>query len=214
LQLSSQVNYISYNNAPVNELIDKSKFFGSKADIINIFFIRTFDEIKLQFDRIKQDIDDFATLSASMSGTKIANAVPYRYGSEPSDLGLQQFHRINTAIFTDVHMLLIALQQLNDLLECIIKKKLLPDVIDFEQLQIKYKNWLKTCTDFRNHLEHISERVVRGVSDLGNIINDSFSFDGETISIGPDQERMVEQFANDYFKIINKLIAQRSPRGS
>ena len=107
-----------------------------------------------------------------------------------------------TQLFLDIHFYLI----------CWDKIKILMDRIDFLINDIKFKGIIKkysSCLEkfrkFRNHLEHIGERIEGEIWkkplsyswDLGNIGGDYYSFAGEKIDISEKNIKILDNLYED-----------------
>lgn len=96
-----------------------------------------------------------------------------------------------TTLFSDIHHYFICWEEVNKLIKYLIEVQPIFEFTEAQYLELK-----KHC-DFRNHLEHITERIKRGVSDLGNLSNNEFSFDGESVDISlTDLEKLKELYKN------------------
>lgn len=145
---------------------------------VALLFAKTeMDKIRLQFRRIRQDA---ATVDA-LHRPEVAH-------EKWTDLSYQRMrHEAMTALFADIHFLLICLDKLDPFLRII--EKSLPNESELAGVRASFNQLLKDSNDFRNHMERIDERVQRGVSDLGNLTGSDFTFDGQKFSVGPARER-------------------------
>lgn len=78
-------------------------------------------------------------------------------------------------------------------------KKLQKDLADKELDEIvnKYQKQLKDLNDARNHIEHLDERIDR-VSDLGNLINGRYRFDGKFYDLYFEDMKKLKDELCDY----------------
>lgn len=90
---------------------------------------------------------------------------------------MAELKKSRTMLFSDLHHYFICWGEVNRLY--IYLNKIQP----LFTLPQKYLNELKIHCDFRNHLEHLEERIERGVTDLGNMFDDEFSFNNVTIDV-------------------------------
>ena len=126
------------------------------------------------------------------------------------DLSLQETreagprtNRIRTALFSDIHHYFICWGEVSKLYDVLAKVQ-----PTFKALPKTYANHLSEHRSFRNHLEHIDQRVERGISDLGNLSNDKFSFDGKQIDIGQADLQKLMQFYMELIGIARKNFKQ------
>lgn len=80
---------------------------------------------------------------------------------EKREEAMESFHHNNVALFADVHFLLICLDKIDRL------SKMLADRLGakIDRIRQDYSRSLKNYNDFRNHLEHIDDRIKNGVTD-------------------------------------------------
>lgn len=109
-------------------------------------------------------------------------------------------------LFADIHYLLISLKGIDSLL--ISLEKLFAGYPEIEYVRNKHRKCLADYDTFRNHLEHISERVKDGYTDLGTVIEDKFTFNNDEFEIGVNREKEVETLCGDIrtalFSIVQK----------
>lgn len=165
------------------------------------------DKIRLQFQRIRED----DSLIRSLVHPHILREdwfdeetrIKIRSDQEKSQKAL-------TALFADIHYLLIGLARLDLFLRWL--EKLLPSEPELRDVRGKFARLLKDSNDFRNHLEHINERIARGVSDLGNLSGTLFTFDGKQFDVGPALQAEVEAFFEALISGCEAISARQNPR--
>lgn len=140
-----------------------------KARIALMFMDNTMHAIRLQFKRIEEDN---ITLRKVVDVWKQA----MKEGKDSPHWGDHQ-----RTLFTDIHFLLESLGMFDAIF--IMFEKTLPSEPEFPQIRTKYKSALKDYNTFRNHIEHIYQRVEEGVQDLGNIRGDRFTFNGRELDL-------------------------------
>jgi hypothetical protein len=89
----------------------------------------------------------------------------------------------NALTFLDVHFYFICADKVQNLLRAFIEED------GDEELQGLWPDWaasLKPFNDGRNHLEHIDERALRDVGDMGNLAGRTYSFGGEYLDVSAD----------------------------
>ncbi len=143
---------------PLSNEIATLNIMPRRTMVYLLMLERALNRAIIQHERIKSDSDE------------IEKAV--------HDNDLTRMRRYMITLFSDIHHYLITWAEFDKLYH------------HLKQHDPKYQLLpadppeLREHVDFRNHLEHIAERIERGVSDLGNLNGDEFSFDGRTINIG------------------------------
>lgn len=102
--------------------------------------------------------------------------------------------RFMTTLFSDIHHYLICWAEVSKLYDKL--RKIQP----IFKLPTIYVKELKEHRTYRNHLEHIDDRVEKGVSDLGNLAEDKFSFNGKYIDVSDDD---LEKLKTIYEELIH-----------
>ena len=169
---------------------------------IALFLVKLeMDKARLQFQRLRHDSQDLDSL---LHGT-----------SERAELWMSEDYQRRrmesmVALFADIHFLLICLDKLDLLVKML--ARLLPMAEEIAGVRKKYAVILREYSTFRNHLEHIDERVERGISDLGNLNNGSFTFDGRLFDVGPSREREVEEIFEAILHALETISNRNIPR--
>src|SRR6266508_309429 len=114
--------------------------------------------------------------------------------------------------FADIHSFLIMVDKAQILFRGLVKAD---GGADLQGLWERSKIFLKRYNDFRNDLEHIDERIARGlvepgITDLGNVLNDTYTFSGKIMDIGPEGLK----FLTDMYDEILAVVAARPKRPS
>jgi len=170
------------------------------ANVALLFLKTEVDKARLQFKRIREDERQLQSLHAPPMATR-------RWMDE----GYQkERHEVMTALFADIHFLLVCLDKLDLYLRML--RKYLPKEQEIAAVQKRYKRLLKEADDFRNHLEHMDKRIEEGVSDLGNLIDSMFSFGGRTFEIGPSREAEVQAFYEDLLRAAEAVARRQRAR--
>jgi len=133
----------------------------------------------MQFQRIKTDAQSLQT---------------------PSKGGATNAWEGTIALFGDIHFLLILLDKIDSLLKLMIQY--LPGKQSLKDVKARHQVSLKNYNDFRNHLEHIDDRIKKGVRDLGNLGDSTYTFDGERFDLGPATEKEVEDIFSEILKTL------------
>jgi methionine synthase II (cobalamin-independent) len=85
-----------------------------------------------------------------------------------------------------------------------------PDAEEFHLVRERHRDSLRKYNDFRNHLEHIDDRLNKGVTDLGNLGGTTFSFDDKSFEVGEAQRREMEEIFNDITWAAKTVSARQS----
>lgn len=167
---------------------------SSTARVALIFLKREVDKARLQFRRIRQDRDEVEKFTGLFTNRKNSHGF----------LRVQQrSNEAMLALFADIHFLLICLDKIDLLLRML--QKHLPTNQKLNNILQLHSKSLKNYNDFRNHLEHINERIENKVSDLGNLQNNMFTFAGKNFDIGPDTENEVEKILDETLSALEDL---------
>lgn len=103
--------------------------------------------------------------------------------------------RIMTTIFSDIHHYLICWAEISRLYNTL---RAIQPIFIIPENQMKD---LKEHRNYRNHLEHIDERIERGISDLGNLSDGKYTFDGKELDISNRELQRLKQFYRELIKI-------------
>jgi hypothetical protein len=163
------------------------------ARIAFLLFEGQVGKARLQFTRIREDKGRIREHDRILA----EHARLVAEGRDPMSLPVsnQEMSEAMTALFADIHFLLICLSAVDHLLRTL--ERLLPKNQELLLVRRRHAGSLKKWSDFRNHLEHIDDRVRRGVSDLGNLGNNIFTFDGQSLGVGPDCEKEIEDILDE-----------------
>lgn len=114
-----------------------------------------------------------------------------------------KWRRLMTTIFSDIHHYLVCWAEVSKLYNRL--KKTQPI---FRSIPRNYLEDLKEHRTYRNHLEHIDDRVERGVSDLGNLSDDKFTFNGRQLDISDSDLQKLRLFYEELIKIAHNNFDQ------
>ena len=157
-----------------------------------LFLWEGVEDARLQFGRIREDRKAFMQAREELDRLSSEARVSRQdlASQEKREEAMESFHHNNQALFADVHFLLISLDKID------LFSKMLTDCLGGKTNRIRqdYSRSLKEYNDFRNHLEHVDQRIKNGVTDLdlGSLVGDRFRFKGKPFDIGPAREREVE----------------------
>lgn len=146
---------------------------------------KSIDVSRLQFKRVRKDLDEFHQLAGSEASVRV-------FDGTASDENTSQSRDIRTALFADVHFLLISMHETEQLFARF--KKLYPLESDLSNLHNRHRPMMRRCSEFRNHMEHVDGRETE---DLGKLKETLFSLRGKTIDLGPAFERDAEALFAD-----------------
>jgi len=148
---------------------------------------------RLQFVRIRQDVAEIKAHFSALENEALS--IIKGRGSPATFTSQQKDAELSTALFADVHFLLNCLDKVDPLIRML--ERLLPNNQKLMLVHTNHDKTLKEWNDFRNHLEHIDERVRDGVSDLGNLAGSLFTFNGKTLDIGPACQKELEEIFSE-----------------
>ena len=104
--------------------------------------------------------------------------------------------RLMTTMFSDIHHYLICWAEVSKLYYRLREVQAI-----FGAVPANHVRDLAEHRDYRNHLEHIDERIERGISDLGNLSGNKFTFDGKQLDIGNSDLQKLMLFYEELIKI-------------
>jgi len=164
------------------------------ARVALLFLKREVDKARLQFSRIRQDRDEVEQFTDLSTNRRNSHGL----------LKVQQrFDEAMLALFADIHFLLICLDKIDLLLRML--QKHFPTNQKLNNILHLHSKSLKDYNDFRNHLEHIDERIEDKVSDLGNLQNNMFTFAGKRFNIGTDTENELERILDETLSALENV---------
>lgn len=171
-----------------------------KARIILSMLEAQVEVARLQFERIHQDstklqeeMRQLAEAERVVGRAERGDSLPDEFETGSDRIG--ETRSPQTALFADIHFLLICLDKIDLFLRRL--EEYLPDVQEFHLVRERHRGSLREYNDFRNHLEHIDDRLEKGVTDLGNLGGTTFSFDDKSFEVGEAQRRKMEEIFND-----------------
>lgn len=158
----------------------KKRSSSGDADSIMAMMNKTIDIARLQFKRVQRDLDEYHHLSTSEASVRVFDGGG---GNEK----MSQSREIRTALFADVHFLLISLHEAEGLFSRL--KKLFPQESELSNLHNRYRPVMKRCKEFRIHMEHVDGKETE---DLGRLAETIFTLRGKDIDLGPSMEKDLE----------------------
>ena len=170
---------------------------------------KSIDVTRLQFKRLRMDLNDYHHLAGFEASVRIFDG-----GVENEKMS--QSKEIRTALFADVHFLLISMHETEQLLSKL--KRLIPFETELSNLHNKHRKMMRRCSEFRVHMEHVDGKETE---DLGKLAETIFTLRGKDIDLGPDFEKGAEALFSDLLsswsricdrqKKIRELIVRRHP---
>ena len=182
-----------------------------EAEALMAMMNKSIDVARLQFKRLRKDLDDYHRLAGSEASVRVFEG---NVGNE----NMSQSREIRTALFADVHFLLISLHEMEQLFSRL--KKLFPLETDFANLHNRYRPMMRRCTEFRLHMEHVNGKETE---DHGKLAETMFTLRGKGIDLGPALEKDIEALFCDLVSAwariserqrrIRELIVRSHPAG-
>jgi len=168
------------------------------ADLMN----KSVDVGRLQLKRIRRDLDEYHQLVASEASVRLFDG---KIDSEK----MSRSREIGTALFADVHFLLISLHETEQLLFKL--KRLFPLEAELSNLHNRHRQIMRHCSEFRAHMEYFEGRETE---DLGELANTVFTLQGRSIDLGPCFEKDAEVLFSDLVSTLARISErQRKIRG-
>jgi hypothetical protein len=158
------------------------------------------ERARLQFRRIRKNsgvIDTYMRLLAE-KGVMVAHGIDPQSAPDHE----REMNEAQLALFADIHFLLICLDKVDLMLKTL--ERNLPDNQALKFVRQGHATALRNYNDFRNHLEHIDDRLKRNVSDLGNFGNNIFTFDEKDFNVGLACEKELEEIFNEALRALEE----------
>ncbi len=180
--------------APPQDSFGSKKHSHSEADALMAQMAQSIDVTRLQFKRIHKDLSDCEGLPKHDGSVRV-------FGEHLRDQDLTLSREIRTALFADVHFLLISLNETDKILTRM--KALFPQDSELSNLRNKYRPLLKRCSEFRQHMELFDKD--NGVEDFGSLASSTFKFHGRTIELDAEFEKCAESFFCELMSVWTKM---------
>jgi hypothetical protein len=165
-----------------------------EADALMAQMAQHIDVTRLQFKRLSGDVADYGKLSRPDPSVRV-------YGDHLIDEHLGKSRETRTALFADLHFLLIYIHETDKILTKL--KTLFPQESDLSNLRNRNRTLLKRCADFRLHMEHFDKN--NGVEDFGSLKGTEFKFHGKTFDLGPGFEKDSETFFGELMSVWSRI---------
>lgn len=177
-------------NATSEQRAPRRQHAPSEADSAMAQMAQTIDVTRLQFRRLRKDVQEFRSLVRHDATIRV-------FGDHLQDEDPSRSREIRTALFADVHFLLVSLYEADKTLTKL--KVVFPQEADLANLRNKHRPLLKRCIEFKNHIEHFDAN--NGVEDFGSLFDDTYKFHGKALDLGPELEKSAERFFCDVMSV-------------
>jgi hypothetical protein len=154
----------------------------SRAQTALLIMGREMRIARAQFDRIESNRVKLESLTPPGPGLMIP----------ATRLTQEEFYESLSMLFGDIHFLLVSMAGISRLYD--LMKNDLKGESEFESIGRKHREMFRKARVFRNHLEHIDDRVREGIKGLGDCRETLFSFDGKSFDFGPQLREELEEF--------------------
>jgi len=182
---------------------------SSDAEAIMAMMNKSIDVTRLQFKRVRKDLDEYHHLAGSEASVRV-------FDGGADNENMSRSREIRTALFADVHFLLISIHDTEQLFAKL--KRLFPHEVELYNLHNRYRPMMKRCREFRAHMEHVDGKETE---DLGKLAESLFTLRGKSMDIGPgfekDAEALFSELVSSWARIserqrrIRELIVRRLP---
>ena len=163
---------------------------------------KSIDVARLQFKRVRKDLDDYNQFIAAEASVRL-------FDGEVESEKMSRSKEIRTALFADVHFLLISLHETEQLLFKL--KRLFPLEAELSNLHNRHRQIMRHCSEFRAHMEYFEGRETE---DLGELADTVFTLQGRSIDLGPCFEKDAEVLFSDLVSTLARISErQRKIRG-
>ena len=157
-----------------------------EAEAVVLMMNKAMDVARLQFRRIKNDLDIYRQASGE--------------GADNTSISREA----RTALFADIHFLLISLHETEQHLSRL--KKSFPLETDLANLHNRYRSVMRKCSEFKTHMEHVDGKES---GDLGNLVDTLYTLRGKGIDLGPDFEKKMEALFGDLTSAWSNIVERQ-----
>lgn len=157
----------------------------SRAQTALLIMSREMRIAKVQFDRIEHH----RTMLDSLTPPGPGLMIPATRQTQ------EEYYECLTLLFGDLHFLLVSMAGISRLYR--LMRDDLKGEEEFAKMGQKHRKVFEEARVFRNHLEHIDDRVKAGIKGLGDCRETLFSFDGKTFDFGPQLREELEMFYSE-----------------
>jgi len=176
---------------------DRKKPKPMEADAVVLMMNKAMDVARLQFKRVKKDLDNFKQISGEGASVAVFD------GSSGAE-NMSASREARTALFADIHFLLISLHETEQHLSRL--KKLFPLETDLSNLHNRYRSVMRKCAEFKTHMEHVDGKES---GDLGNLVDTLYTLRGKGIDLGPDFEKKMEALFCDLMSVWSHILERQ-----
>lgn len=176
-----------------DETIRIATIFQNYPNATALWFLKSeMDGIRIQFSRIRKAITAMKIFT-NPNITRSANDESFQ----------ESMTKNSSALFRDIKYLLVSLTDFSKMFSRGLLEQL-PTNTELQSIHKKYeKNVFIVYHDFRNHLEHIYSDLGK-VSDIGNLVDENFTFDGKCFDIGSNREKEIETIFSEILTTLEK----------
>jgi|GEM_PF-2922524 len=157
----------------------------SRAQTALLILNREMRIAKVQFERIESHRTTLDSLTPPGPGLMIP----------ATKLTQEEYYECLTLLFGDIHFLLVSMASISRLYRFM--RDDLRGEEEFDKIGQKHRKMFEGARVFRNHLEHIDDRVKAGIRGLGDCRETLFSFDGKSFDFGPQVRQELEEFHSE-----------------
>ena len=171
--------------APADARVPRKRGPNKDADAIMAMMTKAVDVSRLQLTRLREDVERYHHLTGADSGSSFTKAT-----TEGEFLASSA--EVRTAVYADLHLLLIKLHEADQLLSHL--NNLMSQEPELARLRNKHRAFIRRCGDYRRHLDRVDRNHF---SDTGSLNENTYSFHGKKFDIGPNLEMNVEDLLKD-----------------
>lgn len=155
-------------------------YSSDQLDDLMFKMMQTMEVIKLQFKRIRSELDEVRNLERAFQ-TGVARGEQANRIHEPQEL--------RTALYADISLLLESIHRTNEILQRL--KRLMPHDPEVASLRNRHRRWLKSCEEFRGLLSRFD------MTDYGELQGSVFCINGKSLDFGAELEAKAEALFKD-----------------
>ena len=180
-----------------------------EAEAVMAMMNKSIDVTRLQFKRVRRDLDEYHGLASSEASIRVFD------GSVENEK-MSKSREIRTALFADVHFLLISMHETEQLFARL--KKIFPLETELSNLHNRYRPMMRRCSEFRMHMEQVDGKETE---DLGKLAEELYTVRGKSLDLGVDFEKNAEALFSELIsawarmserqKRIRELIVRKHP---
>lgn len=155
-------------------------YSNDQLDDLMFKMMQTMEVIKLQFKRLRFELDEVRNLERAFQKGIARDERPASI-HEPQEL--------RTALYADISLLLESIHRTNEILQRL--KKLMPHDPEVASLRNRHRRWLRSCEEFRGLLSRFD------MTDYGELQGSVFCINGKSLDFGQELEVKAEALFKD-----------------